>query len=89
MLLEIGVMGVILLIGGVLNDALVCNGTDTEPEFVTFGGRPTLEFRPGLGAPTELCRTDETLGAGVFGMKLGTGPVASGPAEMDGWCPCW
>lgn len=61
-------MGDILFIGGVLMGALVCNGTDTGPEFVTFGVRPTLEFNP-----TELCKTGDTLVADVFEVRPDTG----------------
>ena len=66
--------------------ALVCKGTDTRPEFVTFGGRPTLEeFIDCFGAPTELCRTDETFDEGltVGGRPGASTALTTGPVGDD------
>jgi hypothetical protein len=83
--LEMADMGVILLIGVVLMGALVCNGTDTEPELVvTLDGRSTAgraapPLSSGFGAPTEFCRTDETLDAGASDDRLGAGGCDGAP----------
>ena len=65
--------------------ALVCKGTDTRPEFVTFGGRPTLEFIDCFGAPTELCKTDETFDEGltVGGRPGASTALTTGPVGDD------